>query len=50
MFFATTAHPHLHRHAQANTGRTLERFMDEALRTRANKAVTYTQDEISSCV
>ncbi len=47
MFFATTAHPHLHRHAHVNTGRTLERFMEEALRTSANKAVTYTQDETS---
>jgi HSP20 family molecular chaperone IbpA len=47
MFFATTAHPHLHRHAQANAGRTLERFMEEALRTNTNKAVTYTQDETS---
>lgn len=47
MFFAATAHPHLHRHSQANAGRTLERFMDEALRTSANKAVTYTQDETS---
>ena len=47
MFFATTAHPHLHRHAYANAGRTLERFMDEALRTSSKKAVTYTQDDTS---
>lgn len=49
MFFATTTHPHLHRHAYANTGRTLERFMDEALRTSSSnsKAVTYAQDETS---
>lgn len=47
MFFATTAHPHLHRNAYANSGRTLERFMDQALRASANKAVNYTQDETS---
>lgn len=48
MFFATTAHPHLNRHAYASTGRALERFMDQALRTSAsNKAVTYTRDETS---
>lgn len=47
MFFATTAHPHLHRNAYANPGRTLERFMEEALRTSANKAITYTQDDTS---
>ncbi len=50
MFFATTTHPNLHRHAYANTGRTLERFMDEALRTSSSsssKAVTYAQDETS---
>lgn len=48
MFFATTAHPSLNRHGYANTGRTLERFMDEALRTSSNnKAVAYTQDETS---
>ena len=45
MFFATTTHPQIHRHANVNTGRTLERFMDEALRTSSNKAVTYAQDE-----
>ena len=47
MFFATTARPQLNRHAYANTGRTLERFMDEALRATTNKAATYTQDETS---
>ena len=47
MFFATTAHPHLHRHTQANAGRTLERFMEEALQTNTSKAVTYAQDETS---
>ena len=47
MFFATTAHPHLHRHATANAGRTLERFMDEALRATTNNAASYTQDETS---
>ena len=47
MFFATTTHPNLHRHAHANTGRTLERFMDEALRVNTKQAVAYTQDETS---
>jgi HSP20 family molecular chaperone IbpA len=47
MFFATTARPQLNRHAYANTGRTLERFMDEALRANTNSAVAYTQDETS---
>lgn len=47
MFFATTAQPQLRRQAYANTGRTLERFMDEALRANANKSVAYTQDETS---
>lgn len=46
MFFATTT-PQLNRHAYAHSGRTLERFMDEALRANTNKAVTYTQDETS---
>ena len=45
MFFATTAQPQLRRQAYANAGRTLERFMDDALRANANKAVAYTQDE-----
>jgi len=47
MFFATTAQPQLRRQAYANAGRTLERFMDDALRANANKAVAYTQDETS---
>lgn len=47
MFFATTTHPHLHRQAYANNGRALERFMEQALHTSANKAVSYTQDETS---
>ena len=47
MFFAATARPQLNRHAYANTGRTLERFMEEALRASANKAVTYAQDDTS---
>ena len=45
MFFATTAQPQLRRQAYANTGRTLERFMDDALRASANKSCAYTQDE-----
>ncbi len=47
MFFATTARPQLNRHAYANAGRTLERFMDEALRANNKQAVAYTQDETS---
>ena len=47
MFFATTARPQLNRHAYANAGRTLERFMDEALRANIKQAVAYTQDETS---
>ena len=33
MFFATTAQPQLRRQAYVNPGRSLERFMDDALRT-----------------
>ncbi len=47
MFFATTAHPQLRRQAYANAGRTLERFMDDALRSTSNKSAVYTQDETS---
>ncbi len=47
MFFATTAQPQLRRQAYAHAGRTLERFMDDALRANANKGVAYTQDETS---
>jgi HSP20 family molecular chaperone IbpA len=47
MFFATTSHPHLPARAYANAGRTLERFMGEALRANTNKPVAYTQDETS---
>jgi HSP20 family protein len=47
MFFATTARPQMNRHAYANAGRTLERFMDEALRANTNKAASYTQDDTS---
>jgi HSP20 family protein len=45
MFFATTAQPQMRRQAYVNPGRTLERFMDEALRSTANKSCAYTQDE-----
>ncbi len=45
MFFATTAQPQLRRQAFANAGRTLERFMDDTLRTSANNSCAYTQDE-----
>jgi len=47
MFYATTARPNLNRQAYVNAGRTLERFMDEALCVNTNKAVAYTQDETS---
>jgi len=47
MFFATTAQPQLRRQAYANAGRTLERFMDDALRSTANKPCAYAQDETS---
>ena len=47
MFFATTTHPHLHRNPHANAGRTLERFMDDALRANTKQAVAYTQNETS---
>jgi HSP20 family protein len=45
MFFATTAQPQIRRQAYANPGRTLERFMDDALRSTSNRACAYTQDE-----
>jgi HSP20 family molecular chaperone IbpA len=47
MFFATTAQPQLRRQAYANAGRTLERFMDDALHSTANKPCAYTQDDAS---
>ena len=47
MFFATTTQPLLRRQAYANTGRALERFMDDALRSTASKPGTTTQDETS---
>lgn len=47
MFFATTTPPQLRRQAYANAGRTLERFMDDALRANAQKSCAYTQDETS---
>ncbi len=47
MFYATTARPTLNRNAYVNAGRTLERFMDEALNVNTNKAVAYTQDDTS---
>jgi HSP20 family protein len=45
MFFATTAQPQIRRQAYANPGRTLERFMDDALRSTSNRTCAYTQDE-----
>jgi len=47
MFFATTAQPQQRRQAYVNASRTLERFMDDALRAAANKPSTTTQDETS---
>ena len=47
MFYATTARPNLNRNSYVNAGRTLERFMDEALNVNTNKAVAYTQDDTS---
>ena len=47
MFFATTAQPQQRRQAYVNASRTLERFMDDALRATANKPSTTTQDETS---
>lgn len=45
MFFATTAQPQIRRQAYANAGRTLERFMDDALRSSTRQTCAYTQDE-----
>jgi len=45
MFFATTAQPQVRRQAYANAGRTLERFMDDALRSSTRQTCAYTQDE-----
>ena len=45
MFFATQNQPQLRRHIYANAGRTLERFMEDALRATSNKPCAYTQDE-----
>jgi HSP20 family protein len=46
MFFAATT-PRLHRNVYASSGRTLERFLDEARRDTRNTATHYTQDETS---
>ncbi|MFZ3221095.1 MAG: Hsp20/alpha crystallin family protein [Rhodoferax sp.] len=45
MFFATTAQPQIRRQAYASAGRTLERFMDDALRSSTRQTCAYTQDE-----
>jgi HSP20 family molecular chaperone IbpA len=47
MFFTATAHPQLRRQAYANAGQSLERFMDDALRTSRNTPCAYEQDETS---
>ena len=45
MFFATTTQPLSRRQAYAQSGRTLERFMDEALRATNSRSCSYTQDD-----
>ena len=45
MFFATTAQPLTRGQAYAQSGRTLERFMDEALRSTSSRSCSYTQDD-----
>ena len=50
MFFATTtpsAHAAFRRNAYAPVGRSLERFLDEALQTGRQKAVSFEQDDAS---
>jgi HSP20 family molecular chaperone IbpA len=48
MFLAATApHPQLRRQAYTNAGRSLERFMDDALRTTRSQPCTYQQDDHS---
>jgi HSP20 family protein len=47
MFFATTTQPQLRRQAFASNGRTLERFMDEALRSTTSKPCAYSEDDTS---
>ena len=50
MFFATTApaaQAAFRRNAYAPAGRSLERFLDEALQTSRQKAVTFEQDDTS---
>lgn len=45
MFFATTTQPLIRRQAYAQSGRALERFMDEALRSTRSRSCAYTQDD-----
>jgi HSP20 family molecular chaperone IbpA len=47
MFFAATAHPQQRRQAYANAAQSLERFMDDALRSNRTQACAYEQDETS---
>ncbi len=47
MFITSAAHPQLQRQAYANAGRTLERFLSDALTTSRKQAVAYEQDETS---
>ena len=46
MFFAATQTP-IRRHTYAPLGRTMERFLDEALTTARQQSVAYQQDEKS---
>ena len=47
MFFATTAPASLRRHVYNPAGRSLERFLDEALVSTRQKAAAFEQDETS---
>jgi HSP20 family protein len=46
MFFAATP-THLRRHVQAHAGRSLERYLDDALQGTRQPQSSYTQDETS---
>jgi HSP20 family molecular chaperone IbpA len=47
MFFATTTQPQLRRQVYANASRTLEKFMDDSLRSAASRPCAYSQDDAS---
>lgn len=46
MFFATTASP-VRRHLVTHPGRTVERFIEDALQSARNPSCAYTQDDTS---